>query len=100
MSQKGHVSLWLLKNLEETLRPEGSENIPILLQEIDLYFSNQNDPRNPKMGSKQSVVAPPTNDFFKKLFFGEKNVKKIGNFVDFWIFMATYMDKLDQFKKI
>ena len=41
-----------------TLRPEGSENIPILLQEADLYFSNQNDLRNPKMGSKQSVVVP------------------------------------------
>ena len=68
MSQKGHVSLWLLKNLEETLRPEGSENIPILLQEIDLYFWNQNDPRNPKMGSKQSVVVPTLSEFFKLLF--------------------------------
>ena len=39
------------------LRPESSENIPIRLQEADLYFSNQNDLRNPKMGSKQSVVV-------------------------------------------
>jgi hypothetical protein len=41
-----------------TLHPESSENILILLQEVDLYFSNQNDLRNPKMGSKQSVVVP------------------------------------------
>ena len=40
-----------------TLRPEGSENVPILFQGADLYFSNQNDLRNPKMGSKQSVVV-------------------------------------------
>ena len=43
--------------LIEALRPESSENIPIRLQEADLYFSNQNDLRNPKMGSKQSVVV-------------------------------------------
>jgi hypothetical protein len=41
-----------------SLRPESSENIPILLQEADPYFSNQNDLRNPKMGSKQSVTGP------------------------------------------
>jgi hypothetical protein len=41
----------------ETLRPESSENIPILLQEADLYLSNQNDLRNPKMGSKHTVVG-------------------------------------------
>jgi hypothetical protein len=40
-----------------TLCPESSENIPILLQEDYLCFSKQNDPRNPKMGSKQSVVV-------------------------------------------
>ena len=40
-----------------SLRPEGSENIPILLQEADLCFSKQNVIRNPKMGSKQSVVV-------------------------------------------
>ena len=51
------------------------------------------------MGSKQSVVVPPTTDFFKKLFFGKKNVETIGHFLDIWIFMAMYMDKLDQFEK-
>ena len=40
-----------------SLRPESSENIPIHLQEADPYFSNQNDVRNPKMDSKQSVVV-------------------------------------------
>ena len=40
-----------------TLRPESSENIPILLQEAHLHFSNQNDLRNPKLGSKQSGVV-------------------------------------------
>ena len=38
-----------------SLRPEGSENIPILVQGTDLDFSNQNDLRNPKMSSKQSI---------------------------------------------
>ena len=51
------------------------------------------------MGSKQSVVVPPTTDFFKNCFSAKKIVKKIGHFADFWIFMAIYMDKLDQFKK-
>ena len=40
-----------------SLRPESSENIPILLQEAGLCFSKQNCQRNPKMGSKQSVVV-------------------------------------------
>jgi hypothetical protein len=40
------------------LRPESSENIPILLQEADLCFSKQNVPRNLKIGSKQSIVVP------------------------------------------
>ena len=56
-----------------SLRPEGSENIPILLQEADLYFSNQNDLRNPKMGSKQSVVVPTVRWFFQITFLGTKN---------------------------
>ena len=62
--------------MTKTLRPESSENIPILFQGADLYFSNQNDLRNPKMGSKQSVVVPPTTDFFKKLFFGKNYCQK------------------------
>ena len=72
-----------LSKIVRSLRPESSENIPILFQGADLYFSNQNYLRNPKMGSKQSVVVPPTTDFFKKLFFDKKNVEKIGHFVDF-----------------
>ena len=55
-----------------SLRPESSENIPILFQGADLYFSNQNDLRNPKMGSKQSVVVPPYYWFFQKTVFGQK----------------------------
>ena len=66
-----------------SLCPESSENIPILFQASDLCFLNQNYIRNPKMGSKQSIV------------FGA--IKSC--FVDFCIFMAIYMDKLDQFKK-
>jgi hypothetical protein len=42
-----------------TLCPESSENIPILFQGADLHFSNQNDLKNPKMGSKQSVTDAP-----------------------------------------
>ena len=58
------------------LRPESSENIPILLQEADLYFSNQNDLRNPKMGSKQSVVVATEGWFFQITFLGRKNHRK------------------------
>ena len=81
------------------LRPESSENILILFQGADLYFSNQNDLRNPKIDSKQSVVVPPTTDFSKNCFSGKINVEKIGHFVDFSIFLPIHMDKLDQFKK-
>ena len=57
----------------QALCPESSENIPILLQEADLYISNQNDLRNPKMGSKQSITGPPEWSFFQITFFGTKN---------------------------
>ena len=60
----------------KSLCPESSENIPILLQEADLYFSNQNDLRNPKMGSKQSVTGPTEWSFFKITFFDTKNHRK------------------------
>ena len=63
-----------------TLRPESSENIPILFQRADLCFSNQNDLRNPKMGSKQSVVVPTEWSFFQITFFGTKNHWKIDIF--------------------
>ena len=59
-----------------TLRPESSENIPILFQGADLYFSNQNDLRNPKMGSKHSVVVPPYYWFFQKTVFRQKKMLK------------------------
>ena len=41
-----------------SLPSETSENIPILFQKADLCISKQNCPRNPKMGSKQSVDIP------------------------------------------
>ena len=59
-----------------SLCPESSENIPILFQGADLYFSNQNDLRNPKMGSKQSVVVPPYFWFFQKTVFQQKKMSK------------------------
>ena len=59
-----------------SLRPESSENIPILFQGADLYFSNQNDLRNPKMGSKQSVVVATERRFFQITFLGTKNHQK------------------------
>ena len=60
----------------EALCPEGSENIPILFQGADLYFSNQNNLRNPKMGSKQSVTDATEWVFFQITFFGTKNHQK------------------------
>ena len=65
-----------LPEIAISLRPESSENIPILLQGADLYFSNQNDLRNPKMGSKQSVVVPPYYWFFQKTVFRQKKLSK------------------------
>ena len=42
----------------------------------------------------------PVMIFSKKTVFKAKKIfKKVGRFVDFWIFMAIYMDKLDQFRK-
>ena len=38
-----------------------------------------------------------SNVFFKKLFLAPKIIKKIGCFIDLWIFMWIYVDKLDQF---
>ena len=63
-----------------SLCPESTENIPVLLQEADLYFSNQNDLRNPKMGSKQSITGPTEWSFFQITFFGTKNRQKIDIF--------------------
>ena len=59
-----------------SLCPEGSENIPILFQGADLYFSNQNNLRNPKMGSKQSVTDATEWVFFQITFFGTKKHQK------------------------
>ena len=64
MSFDDSVKRFFFQNIKKTpqtlmaLRPEGAENIPILLQEADLCFSNQNDLRDPKIGSKQSVTGP------------------------------------------
>ena len=55
------ISLKITPNLAigiYALRPEGSENITLGFQVSDLCFYNQNDLRNPKMGSKQSVTGP------------------------------------------
>ena len=39
----------------------------------------------------------PVMIFSKNSFRSKKIIKKIGCFVDFWIFLAIYMNKLDQF---
>ena len=41
----------------------------------------------------------PVMIFSKNWFWSKKFIKKVGCFVDFWIFMVIYMDKLDQFRK-
>ena len=62
-----------------SLRLEGAENIPLGFQVSDLCFKNQNCLRNPKMGSKQSIIdphlefsTPIISDFFQKTVFGTK----------------------------
>ena len=45
-------------------------------------FSNQNDLRNPKMGSKHSVVVPPYYWFFQKIVFWQKKMSKK---LDIWL---------------
>ena len=42
----------------------------------------------------------PVMIFSKNCFRSKKIIKKIGRFDDFWTFMAMYMIKLHQFKKI
>ena len=41
----------------------------------------------------------PVMIFSKNWFWSKKFIKKVGCFVDFWIFMVICMDKLDQFRK-
>ena len=62
--------------LSYSLRPESSENIPILFQGADLHFSNQNDLKNPKMGSKLSVTDALEWVFYEITFFGTKKSSK------------------------
>ena len=55
-------------------------------------------PKESKNGFKIISCCPPLLMIFSKnCFSAKKIVKKIGRSVDFWIFMAIYMDKLDQF---
>ena len=50
---------------------------------------------------KTISARPPSVMIFSKYCLQSKKIIiKIGRFVDFWIFMAIYMNKLDQFKKI
>ena len=54
-----------------------------------------------KNGFKTINYRPALTTFFSKnCFRSKKIIKKVGHFVGFWIFMAIYMDKLDQFWKI
>ena len=64
-------------DLLKSLCPESSENIPILLQEADLCFSNQNDLRNPKMGSNNQLQAINHQEPLKKVFFSDSAHKVI-----------------------
>ena len=58
-------------------------------------------PKESKNGFKTiSCRRYPIVFFSKNCFRCKKFIKKIGRFVDFRIFMAIYMDKLDQFQKI
>ena len=53
-----------------------------------------------KIGLKTINYRPSRVMFFSKnCFWSNKIIKKIECFVDFCIFMAMYMDKLDQLKK-
>ena len=58
--------------------PESAEIILLGSQEADLCLSKENNTRNPKMGSKQSIVDPTRyHYFFPKLFEGftcKKNI--------------------------
>ena len=54
-----------------------------------------------KNGFKTINYRPsPVMFFSKNCFWSNKIIKKIGCFVDFCIFMAIHMDKLDQFKNM
>ena len=54
-----------------------------------------------KNGFKTMNSRPPSVMIFSKnCFRSKKIIKKIGRFIDFWIFMPIYMNNLDQFLKI
>ena len=59
-----------------SLCPEGLENIQCRHLGADPHFSNQNDLRNPKMGSNQSFTVPPYKWFFQITFLGTKKHQK------------------------
>jgi hypothetical protein len=42
--------------------------------------------RNPKMGSNQSIIDPPINDFFKKLLSAPKIIKLMDVLFIFYFF--------------
>ena len=54
-----------------------------------------------KNGFKTINFRPPSvMNFSKNWFWSKKIIIQIGHFVDFWIFMAIYVNNLDQLKKI
>ena len=50
-----------------------------------------------KWDQNNQLSLLPSNVFFKIQFSAPKIIKKNVRFVDFWIFMVIYMDKVDQF---
>ena len=70
--------LFVFGLIDLSLRLEGLEIIQSPFQKTDLYFSNQNCTRNPKMGSKQSIPDPTQYYFFQKTIFRQnKSSKKL-----------------------
>ena len=101
-----HSQCWLLCHIiidyTHTLCPESSElkhpnpvpGVRPILLKAKLHKESKN-------GFKTiNYRRSPVMFFSKNCFQRKKIIKKIGCFVDFWIFMAIYMNKLDQFKKI
>ena len=64
---------------------------------IRCMFLKPKLPKESKNGFKTINYRPPSGMIFSKnCFRSKKIIKKVGRFVDFWIFMAIYMNKLVQ----
>ena len=85
------VLKYVIRWLHYVLRAWKSFNVTTWVQTS--IFRSQIIVENGFWGQTNQLQIPPISDFFKILFLVAKIVKKIGGFVDFWIFLTIYVHK-------